>query len=347
MNYQRIRIMICDSINWFGRQEPPVKAAIIVGCITIFTVIIGLIFKDLLIPIFLERRKTRVERKNVFKNYKAPLETSAESLKARLDEIFRTRAHLLWKDNPANDFYNYKFISTGYRLSSLLGWIYAFRKEESYLQVPSKKLHTQIKKELNAFTKSLADGQGVEMDVANRFLLLFKINKKGVEQGVIEKFSVEIDRLVQLAISPEGKELLNEISEEYQNNFLMSLSQLVEKLFGKKIDVTELIELNIVQEASIKLGLIYRDWQNGIGDLMIKYSDKKLGRAYDVISFREYENKINNNDNEYIIWFNRTMRLFKELDVSVDNKFDNRIEQLRKIQKTLSELIDALKKCRV
>ncbi len=339
--------MLLNIINWYSNQEPQVKAAVIIGTVTIITVCLGFAIKDFFIPILLEKRKNKNEKVSVFRNYRTPLKESAHSLKRRLDEIFRTRAHILWKDNPNSDFYNYKIISTNYRLCALLGWIYAFRIEESYLQVPSKKLHRQIVTQLDAFSTSLADGQGVEMDVAKRFISILDIGSSNLDEGIIEKFSVEIDHLVQKAISPENKQLLSEASTEYQDIFLSSLSSLINNLFAKNIKPEKLRELNLINEASIRLGLIYRDWQYGIGDLMIKESHRSSDRSYDTISFCEFENIVLGDDTAKQRWLQRTMRLFEDLDVSRDNKADNRIDQLKNINIALGKLIVALEKCNV
>lgn len=339
--------MFLDIISWYNTQEPPVKAAIIVGIVTLITVCLGFFIKDYLIPVILEKRKSRIEKVSVFRNYRTPLKDSALSLKRRLDEIFRTRAHILWKDNPNNDFYNYKIISTNYRLCALLGWITAFKIEESYLQVPSKKLHEQIASQLDAFSTSLADGQGVEMDVANRFISILKIDVTSLNAGIIEKFSVEIDHLIQIAISPEKKQLLSEASKEYQDKFRSSLLLLITKLFEENISYEQLVELNVIEEASIRVGLIYRDWQHGIGDLMIKERNKNSGRSYDVISFREFEEILLGGDTSKQLWLERSMRLFRDLDVSKDDRADNRILQLKNINEALRKLISALEKCEV
>lgn len=340
-------MFLCVLTDWFSNQEPQVKAAIIIGSVTLVTVCLGFFIKDYLIPIRLEKRKAKIERVSVFRNYRTPLKDSALSFKRRLDEIFRTRAHILWKDNPANDFYNYKLISTNYRLCSLLGWIYAFRKEESYLQVPSKKLRKQIMVQLDAFSTSLADGQGVEMDVAKRLLVLLNIDAANLQEGVVEKFSVEIDHLIQKAIASENKHVLADASEENHDTFLSSLATLIKDQMKREVDQGQLRELNVIDEASIRLGLIYRDWQQGIGDLMIKERGKDNGRSYDVISFREFENMIVSADTSGQLWLNRTMRLFENLDVSRDNRADNRIDQLKRINVSLGKLITALDKCKL
>lgn len=334
-------------ILWYSHQEPAVKAALILGAVSMVTVCLGFIVKDYLIPIWLERRKNQVEKQNAFRNYRLPLINSATSFKQRLDELFRTRSHILWKDAPENDFYNYKIISTNYRLCSLLGWIYAFRLEESYLKVPSKKLHGAITTQLEAFRGSLADGQKVEMDVAKRMLSAFGIDSSDLQEGNLEKFSVEIDRLVQRAITPNKCHVVSECSVEEQQKFLEGLSELTSQLLTKKISVEDLRAANVIELSSIRLGLIYRDWQQAIGDLMVKRNEKGSGRGYDIISYLEFEDIVYGDESSKQKWLTRSMRLFQDLDVSKDNNSDNRVEQLRRVKDALEKLIDALTKCKV
>lgn len=75
-----------------------------------------------------EDKKQKIE---VYKKYAEPLGKSAESIFWRFNEIFSndTKAKFLERGKIITDFDNYKYISTLYRLGSLLGWITAIKKE--------------------------------------------------------------------------------------------------------------------------------------------------------------------------------------------------------------------------
>lgn len=334
--------MIHPLLFWYSSQPAEVKAAIILGGISIVTVCLGFLIKDYIIPRLLDKQKRKNEKLEAFLNYRIPLIQSAASLERRLEELFRTRSHILWGDSPNSDFYNYKSMSTNYRLCSLLGWIYAYKLEESHLQAPSKELNKAINKHIETFRTSLADGQGVEMEVARKIAQLLQIEEE--KTGLLERFSVQIDHLVQEAITPKQRLLLSECCDEEQEKFLTSLSKLIKEIFCKQIDSEALKELDVIRITSVRLGLIYRDWQQAIGDLMTVKNSSPNGRGYDVISYLKFEEILCGEPCLKQKWLFRTMRLFEDLDVSKENEFDNRVAQLKQVKKALEHLLEALEK---
>lgn len=106
---------------------------------------------------------------------------------------------------------------------------------------------------------------------------------------------------------------------------------LEEELIKSKIGVS-------IDEIAREFCWIYRDWQNAIGDeMLIKLEDSY--RYFDVIGFGEFMEKHGSSD-----WLKKVDNLFSNLDVSIDNRFDTRVSQVKRIYITLINLIQELNK---
>lgn len=92
--------------------------------------------RDFLLPKWKTNKEEKKQKIEVYKKYAEPLGKSAESMFWRLDEIFfdSTKAKFLERGKVITDFDNYKYISTLYRLGSLLGWIAAIKKSSLTLE---------------------------------------------------------------------------------------------------------------------------------------------------------------------------------------------------------------------
>ena len=79
--------------------------------------------RDFLLPKWKTKKDEMKQKIEVYKKYAEPLGKSAESIFWRLNEIFTngSKAKFLERGKVITDFDNYKYISTLYRLGSLLG----------------------------------------------------------------------------------------------------------------------------------------------------------------------------------------------------------------------------------
>lgn len=89
---------------------------------------------------------------------------------------------------------------------------------------------------------------------------------------------------------------------------------------------------------NIKKGLIYRDWQIGIGELMIQES-KLNNRAFEVIGFKDFEVLFLSEDQLNKRWVKRIEGIFSNVNMSDDENNDARPEQIKKIYLAISKLI--------
>jgi len=94
---------------------------------------ITILIKDYWLDIIKENRSAKQTKDKTFKLYANPIIRASESLCWRLKEIFEQRGAFLLERNPRNIFFEYKYISTVYRLSVLIGWIRAVYREFAYI----------------------------------------------------------------------------------------------------------------------------------------------------------------------------------------------------------------------
>ena len=83
---------------------------------------------------------------------------------------------------------------------------------------------------------------------------------------------------------------------------------------------------------------MYRDFQSGIGDMMI-CSVSGGSRRFDVLGFKSFEQLLNSDDDETKRWVHRLVRVFDGLDISGADKFDARVVML---EHTFLATIDVL-----
>ena len=326
-------------------NEAPVQAALIIGTITLLTVILGFIFKDFLIPNWLARQNKRKTGKELFARYKPSLLKAAFSFNNRIYEIYRTRSHYLWNNTSLNAFYDYKYKSSVYRLCVLLGWIRAFRLAESSMTVQFQdKSLNKIYDCLFVLESALADGQRIEMSLAKAILNIANVNINSVNQDVLLGFSIEIDHLLHLYTHEHKVNYVADLMEDQQNKLIVDIQERLQSIIKQSNIPTTLLELHkckklIIKELSIKLAFIYRDWQQAIGDLMIKKDDG----CYEVISFKIFEEYWDQHaESTEKKWLKRAEIIFENLDMRVDRKSETRIEQLELIYSSTYSLIKIL-----
>ena len=83
---------------------------------------------------------------------------------------------------------------------------------------------------------------------------------------------------------------------------------------------------------------MYRDFQSGIGDMMI-CEISGANRRFDVVGFKGFERLLNSDEAETKRWIHRLVRVFDGLDTSGADKFDARVVML---EHTLLATIDVL-----
>jgi hypothetical protein len=324
--------------EWYSKLPDASKAALIGAffgsSVTLIIAFTTILVKDYYIPVLAEKRAIKRLRKTAFKKYAHPIILCCSSFLFRLDEVLNQRAQYLLHSAPKTPFNDYKYISTVYRYCCLMGWLRAAFIEYSNLQVKNTKQYKLVTNAISHVEKSMADGQHVEEKVLNKICKIADLdisgltpNKKAVLASKLEDsimaFSFDNNATSAFSLSDEKKPLLvkkivNELCKE------MSQPEKNELFFSSAIVI------ECVDNMDWKEGLVYRDWQAAIGDIMIKVIANN-DRKYDIMGYKEFEEHYRNKDDALQIWIKRAEKLFTNLNIKSNNSFDVRPQQLKRI----------------
>lgn len=333
---------------------PQVLSAII----TFTSVIIGIFIKDIILALYFNNKNKAEkdieksilierERREIVRVYADPLYMAAKSLNSRLTEI--TNPHLgkhLLSSAPKTEYNEYKKISNLYRLAALLGWIRAFRRERSYLD-PYDGQTSEVDEAIGKVESALADGQVVEEVRLSELAKLWNIDIERHDKNKLKSLASEIDVAKQDFMIKTGEFNNNKIDEDRKIEIVSICSKLFLERLGKNASavwinsrIDEACELLAIRES-----YIYRDWQSAIGDFMITQITGN-DRKFDIIGFGEFERRYisaQKEDNDDKRWFNRIESIFHDLDMSTENMFDARREQIIRLNESCSNLSEKLK----
>ncbi|CAM1361294.1 conserved hypothetical protein [Tenacibaculum sediminilitoris] len=286
-----------------------------------------------------EKKKEKQNEYDTYKKYSKPIMFAAETLAWRINEILTFNAAFLLPDAPENGFFKYKFDSTVYRLCALIGWIRAAQKEHSYLEGFGNTKNAKVRESIISLQKVLADGSQVEVSIIEELSKLYNIPIKELSDKVRSEIGVECERIVFKYIPDQVKKNVALLKDKEQLKLVNEVIDLIcEKTQSTKLEKKEIKKkLDIaIDEIAREFCWIYRDWQNAIGDeMLIKLNDSY--RYYDVIGFSAFMDK-----NAENVWLQKVNNLFANLDISIDNRFDSRVGQIKDIYIALINLIQEL-----
>lgn len=323
-------------MSWIQTLDVKIQAALIASVVTL----LGIFLKDYVFQKLKERRDQSKSTHDVYKKYAEPLSAAAESMFWRLNEIFNVkgRAHFLMRSDVITGFEDYKYKSTLYRLASLIGWIYAIKKEQSYMKPIGATSQISISEALRVFESALADGPHVETERLSRLTELWSL-----------ECSSEKSLDLSIALEKKHKSFLKSknvgLATELCDQDLYDLCRGCANFLCGQLDCNqlrdELIRETMHQSArrlSIREAWIYRDWQAGIGELMVRKSESEA-RDFDVIGFKEFESMLESDDSEVSKWISRIENTFENLDIDKLDGQDVRVEQVRSTFKAVAKLI--------
>lgn len=289
---------------------------------------------------FFEKKQKRKEKSDTIKKYSNPLILSLEQLAWRLKEILEFKGVYLLPNAPDNGFFKYKFESTVYRLCAVLGWIEGSKKEQSYLAGIKVKQHNNIQTAIKQFQKILADGSHVEVSILDELTKLFKLDKVQLTDTDRAMLGVKMEEIVFNHIPTNIKRNVNELESTKQIDLIKEILDLIcNKTNQTPVtkDIIGELRQDSINEIAREYCWIYRDWQNAIGETMLK-TIQNANRRFDILSFAEFEEIKESNT-----WLNKAEGLFIAIDVSKEDRFDSRVSQLRFLFGASVNLIVALK----
>jgi len=285
-----------------------------------------------------EKRKENKKKRDIYKMYANPIISACEQLAWRIKEILEYNGTYLLPNAPRNDYFKYKFDSTVYRLCALLGWLQASNKEQSYFECENEKHYKKTQNAIASLKKSLADGSHVEVSILDELIKLFNLEGKASINK--ELMAAELESIMFKKIKTNNAREVAGLNEDEQIEMVKEILDYV-CISLKCTKIQEEIIKEKLQSAINKISRyycwIYRDWQTAIGDLMIK-DVLNANRRFDVIGFGEFQTIHGKNE-----WINKVDVLFSSLDVSIDDRFDARVKQLKKIFCSCINIIESLK----
>ena len=310
---------------------------------TIISAIVGAAMA--LITLYIQGKRKKKEKHKIqydtYKKYSKPIMFASETLAWRLREVLMFKGAYLLPDAPNNGFFKYKFDSTVYRLCALIGWVRATQKEYSYIEGFNDTKNSDIREAINSFQKVLADGFHVEVSIFEELCMLYEIEEKSITDHVRQEIGVEIERIVFKYIPDEIKKNVSSLDKSTKTEMISSIMNLISDKTNQPLIKKNIIESKqeiAIDEIAREFCWIYRDWQNAIGDEMIIKLDSSY-RHFDVIGFSEFTVKHKESE-----WLKKVNNLFANLDVSIDNRFDTRVSQVKLIYIILIDLIEELNK---
>lgn len=304
-----------------------------------------LLVRDLGLKLWEELRKERITSAEVFRRYADPLANAAASLLWRLDEILNRegRGAYLLSASQATSFAQYKRLSTVYRIAALLGWIRAFRRELSFLRTHDEKQLRGLKEAISALEAGLADGAHLEGRRLDSLLDLWAGTFAGTSPNR-QPVEVRLERTLKDFLHESGVTIAELLTESQQLAICRKLAGVLGESLGQSPpsdDIVSETRARAIQCLSLREAWLYRDWQAGIGDLMIRDAPEG-GRLFEVIGYGPFEKLSVDGETHQQTWIARLAAITDNLDVSKDSRFDARVEQLRNTLHATAQLVQVL-----
>lgn len=326
--------------DWFSGLDVRLQVSLIGVASALMTIVL----KDVGLHFWKEARADRRTAIQVYRNYSDPLLEASVSLFWRLRETLLDagRGNYLKTSGSASYFDNYKFESTLYRLAVLIGWVRAYRRELTFLSLAGDQYLKPLTDALSRFEAALADGAHVEVQRVRGISTLWDIPPP--EDGnELSRVAVKVEQILKSVSSLEDSvpNLLVDLKSAEQVEVLQKIANYlcdeakINRLSGEIISETR---ARAVRSLSIREAWLYRDFQSGIGDMMI-CEVSGGSRRFDVLGFKSFEQLLNSKEVETKRWMHRLVRVFDGLDISGADKFDARVVML---EHTFLATIDVL-----
>lgn len=326
----------------------PSTAAVITGTATVTGAVIaavaliaGILLRDLFIARMNEARTRRVSQAEVFRNYVGPLADACEKLIWRFSEIFIAGRHQFLKlDALPLEYNQYKRESTLFRIATLIGWMRGIDRELSSLPLTAGVFSNEIYSCLDGVRRALAEGVAVEERRLEQLLAVWRLERP---IGDISKLAADLEvRLYRFAGDALKKHSdgLPDLDKAAQLAICKSLSAfLCERLSRAPIPAAVLAETvaQAIDALSFREALIYRDWQDAIGDAMLR-RDEDSPRRYGILGFADFDTLLQTDR----AWFTVFRSCISDIDFETPDPSDYRGTQLRQLAIAVAKVVVAI-----
>lgn len=297
--------------------------------------------KDFLFERLKERRTRQQSEAHVYRQYLAPLCETCEKIIWRSKEIFIDKRHAFLKTSTLPlDFNAYKRISTIYRIATLIGWIRGMNLELRALPRGKSNLATPISEHIAAFQKALADGPHVELHRLKRLSALWSIDLSRLEQAqqvaLAMRFEVEAHAATGGKLKPNPNHLRS-LPVDEKLEICRRLVAYLAKETGSKAPDEDVIKETVeraVAGLSYREALLYRDWQDALGDAMIE-RDPDSARRFRIIGYEKFTALLETE----APWFKVLAKSIDDIDFDEIDPSDFRSQQLRDLSAAVAAIV--------
>lgn len=292
------------------------------------------------------KRQEKRQAFQVYRSYADPIALAASELFWRLYEILITkRNEYLTVNQHTIEFYNYKYNSTLYRLAALLAWLRAYRRELIHFSLSDPKKLVALQGAIDRFEAALADGMHVEIrrikDVLNAWDIVEPYDKK-----TLEKCARDLDRGLKIMLEKHKVQNVEELLEDAHANACQDIYLLVSRIVSEYVPAnkgqhpeqqTKQHIDKTIRALAIKEKWLYRDYQAGIGDLLLRVVSGGA-RHFEIIGYREFEQLLEPKDDNASRWISRLTAIFDELDITAGHS-DARVQLLQDVLAATANLL--------
>ena len=158
------------------------------------------------------------------------------------------------------------------------------------------------------------------------------------------RIEIGLDHELKEFLHESAVRLATELPEEKQLVLCSRLSRVIAdtlSVTGPSEAIVRETHARAIQSIALREAWLYRDWQIGIGDLMIMNAPSG-GRQFEVVGYREFENLYKGGDEEQKRWISRVEAIFNDLDTTANDRYDVRLEQLRNTIQATADLLLSL-----
>ena len=305
------------------------------------TLFLLLIIRDVLFPLFTEKKKKKEKIRTICEKYAHPLARDSISLFYRLREIIDDKRNMYLRSDSLNNRFNiYKFNSTIYRLACLIGWLRALKLEQSYLLHPPVPSDFKINDIILKLEEALADGPHIEKDIIIKLCKLWGIKIPDNEER-LKRICIITDEVRNKYSSKNHPDFnMESIDENKKIEILTTISKKISGILECKEISSAIISETKDRASKIlspKQALVFRDMQNAIGDVMIK-EVAVSERRFEVIGYSEFNEMLTNKN----CWIKELKNIFLDVDFNVRDDSDYRTLQIENIMKACANIVLAI-----
>lgn len=323
--------------RWWG--IPPLIWAAIVGALAALATSA---IKDFAWPAFREHRDRQADQERVLRNYIAPLATATDKCIWRFSELFVDNRHSFLRSAALPLGYNdYKRTSTLYRLASVLGWMRAIEIELSSLKKPNPNSSDTIIAKLAKVRSAFAEGHKVEDLRLAGLLRLWnlppptdEVRNKLAADLEVTLFDLAGDKLEGSSRGLPALARSDQLDVVYGLATFLCSRLGISQLLPSQVEETQ---HQAIAAITFREALIYRDWQDAIGDEMLE-PDTLSERRYRVVGYEKFCNLLASDKP----WFRVLRESIVDIDFDQRNPNDFRAKQLRDLAVGIAEVYQSI-----